>query len=200
MAANRRIATRNMDELIGMCRMVIADGIVEDHEARLLLDWIESHYHAAEEWPGNILYQRLCAAMTHGHLNSEEESELLEVLGKIVGGPPSTQGPNVTGLIPYDQPPPSVVFPGQCFVLTGQFIFGSRREIVEVIEGRGGAVASAISGKCNYLVVGTFGSDEWLHSNYGTKIMKAVELKSTGKPIRIIAEKHWTEQLGDLHG
>ena len=39
-ASNRSVATRNMDKLIGMCRMVVADGAVEDQEARLPPNWI----------------------------------------------------------------------------------------------------------------------------------------------------------------
>jgi hypothetical protein len=84
--SERRVATRNMDELIGMCRMVLSDGAVDDHEARFLLDWIEKNYHAAQEWPGNVLYPRLVAAMTNGHLDHEEELELLDILTKVAGG------------------------------------------------------------------------------------------------------------------
>jgi hypothetical protein len=42
MASNRSVATRNMDELIGMCRMVLADGVVEDSEAKLLAPCMSS--------------------------------------------------------------------------------------------------------------------------------------------------------------
>lgn len=193
--SERRVATRNMDELIGMCRMVLSDGIVEDHEARFLLDWIEKNYRAAEEWPGSILYPRLAAAMKGGHLDPDEESELLEVLGKVAAGPPSREGPAVSGAIPFDDPPPAIVFKEHYFVLTGQFVYGPRRNVEATIEERGGSVASGMSGKCQYLVVGTFGSEEWLHSTHGTKIIKAVELKGAGKPIRIVTERHWTDQL-----
>ncbi|HEY4341604.1 MAG TPA: BRCT domain-containing protein [Steroidobacteraceae bacterium] len=195
LASERRVATRNMDELIGMCRMVLADSAVDDHEARFLLDWIEKNYLAASEWPGNILYPRLAAAMADGHLDPEEEAELLQVLAKVAGGPPAAAGPAVSGAVPYDDPPPTIAFPSNCFVLTGQFVYGPRTKITAVIESRGGHVASAVSKKCNYLVVGTFGSDEWLHSTHGTKIIKAIELKQDGTPIRILTERHWTDQL-----
>ena len=187
-ASERRVATRNMDELIGMCRMVLADGVVDDHEARFLLDWIEKNYHAAQEWPGSVLYPRLAAAMKDGHLDPDEESELLEVLGKVAAGPPSVAGPAVSGAVPYDHPAPTILFKEQRFVLTGQFVYGPRRRVEATIEERGGEVASAVSGKCQYLVVGTFGSEEWLHSTHGTKIIKAVELKAAGKPIRIVTD------------
>ena len=194
-ASERRVATRNMDELIGMCRMVLADGVVEDHEARFLLDWIENNYHAAQEWPGSILYPRLTAALADGHLDADEESELLTVLAKVAGGPPSGANPSVSGAIPFNDPPPPVVFKLNCFALTGQFLYGPRKNVEAAIELRGGRVATSVSGRCQYLIVGTFGSEEWLHSTHGRKIIKAVELKASGKAICIMSERHWTEQL-----
>ncbi len=194
-SSERRVATRNMDELIGMCRMVLADGHVDDVEATFLLDWIENHFHAKDEWPGNMLYDRLSTAMAHGHLDPHEESELLEVLGKIAGGPPTTSKPDVSGAIPFDDPAPPIVYQGQRFALTGQFVYGSRKRVEESIQGQGGECSPSVSSKCAYLIVGTFGSEEWLHSNFGTKIAKAVTLKAAGKPIRIISERHWSDQL-----
>jgi NAD-dependent DNA ligase len=196
MASNRGVATRNMDELIGMCRMVLADGAVHDSEARLLLDWIKKTYHAAHEWPGNILYDRLSAALADGHLDPDEESDLLATLGKIVGGPPADGGPNVSGAIPFDSPAPPIEYSARCFVLTGQFVFGPRKRVQATIEERGGAVASDVSGKCSYLIVGTYGSEEWLHSTYGRKIIRAVEMKEAGKAIAIVTERHWSDHLG----
>jgi NAD-dependent DNA ligase len=174
---------------------VLADGVVDDHEARFLLDWIENTYHAREEWPGSILYPRLAAAMADGHLDHDEEAELLDVLAKVVGGPPSAVGPAVSGAIPFDIPVPKIAYAARSFVLTGQFVFGSRKRVTAAIEECGGAVATSVSHKTDYLIVGTFGSDEWLHSTHGTKIIRAVELKEKGEPIRIVAERDWTEQL-----
>jgi hypothetical protein len=195
LTSERRVATRNMDELIGMCRMVLADGHVDDAEANFLLNWIESHYHAKDVWPGNMLYERLSHAMVQGHIDPTEESELLEVLGKVAGGPPVMSQPSVSGAIPFDNPPPQIVYQNQRFVLTGQFAYGPRKRVEDVIESRGGECTESVSKKCGYLIVGTFGSEEWLHSNFGTKIAKAVEMKVAGKQIRIVSEQHWTESL-----
>lgn len=196
LTSERRVATRNLDELIGMCRMVLADGHVHETEAKFLLNWIENNFHAKDEWPGNMLYERLSSAMADGHLDPHEESELLEVLGRVAGGPPTASQPGVSGAIPFDDPPPAIVYQAQRFVLTGQFVFGSRNRVEAVIESRGGECSPSVSGKCGYLIVGTFGSEEWLHSNFGTKIAKAVELKAAGKPIRIVSERHWSDLLG----
>jgi len=193
--SRRRINVRNMDQLIGMCNMVLADGAVEDAEARFLLQWMESNLYAANEWPGNILYDRLLRAMVDGRIDPDEERELLEVIHQIGGAMPSPEGPAVSGAIPFDDPPPEIMHEGRAFVLTGQFVYGPRKTVAAEIESRGGVIKPNCSKKISFLVVGTVGSEEWLHSTHGTKIIRAVELKQRGEPLAIVREQAWVEAL-----
>ncbi len=193
--SRRRIKVRNIDQLIGMCNMVLADGLVEDAEARFLLQWMERNLHAASEWPGNILYDRLLRAMVDGRIDPDEERELLEVIHQIGGAMPSPEGPAVSGAIPFDDPPPDIVHEGRTFVLTGQFVYGPRKTVAAEIESRGGVIKPNCSKKISFLVIGTVGSEEWLHSTHGTKIIRAVELKQEGQPLAIVRERTWVESL-----
>jgi len=195
MVSRRRIEARNIDQLIGMCTMIPADGAVDDAEAGLLRRWFESNIYAADEWPGNILYERIVRAMVDGRIDPDEERELLEVIHQLAGATPTPDGPGVSGAIPFDNPPPEIVYEGRAFVLTGQFVYGPRKKVVSEIEGRGGIVKPNCSKKISYLVVGTVGSEEWLHSTHGTKIIRAVELKQEGAPLAIVPEKAWVERL-----
>ena len=77
--------------------------------------------------------------------------------------------------------------------MTGKFAYGPRTLCQEVVIDRGGAAAKAVSGKVDYLVVGTFCSSDWLHTSYGLKIQKAAELRANGMPIAIISEDHWAQ-------
>ena len=194
-ASSRRIANRNMDELIGMCRMALADGAVDDAEARYLLQWIESNYQAIQQWPGNVLYERVATALIDGRIDPEEESELLEIIHKVAGGEPQADAPRVSGAIPFDDPAPPITFPDRSFLLTGQFVYGSRKLVSAAIEERGGILSATCTKKTQFLVIGTFGSDEWLHSTHGLKIMRAVELKEAGAGPAIVSERHWTDHL-----
>lgn len=192
----RRMRVRNMDEIIGMCRMLLADGAVDDYEARMLLRCIEGSLYAVDEWPGNVLHRRLIKAMADGRIDPEEEEDLLTIIGQVAGGIPTHQGTPVCGAIPFDDPMPEILYPNRGFVLTGQFVLGTRKHVSSKITERGGIVKDGCSGRTNYLIVGTFGSDEWLHSTHGTKIMKALALRAEGKPISIIQEQRWVESLG----
>ena len=155
-----------------------------------------AHRDAAETWPGNVLYERICRALVDGKVDADEEKELLDVLGKVAGGLPDHNTPRAaSAAIPFDDPLSPIEFVERAFCMTGAFVYGARREVESVIVEKGGRIAAAPSGKTHYLVVGTFGSEGWLHSMHGTKILKAVELKRAGKSIAIVTEKHWTEHV-----
>lgn len=83
------------------------------------------------------------------------------------------------------------------FVLTGTFTLATKAEIVDYIETNGGFVMSSVSGRTNYLIVGSEAEDLWKHGNYGLKIQKALELKNSGKKSpKFIKEKVFIEQAG----
>jgi hypothetical protein len=67
--------------------------------------------------------------------------------------------------------------------------------VQQEIEEGGGIMKGGCSMETHYLLIGTFGSEEWLHSTHGTKIIKAIELKRSGAPLAIVSEKHWTSML-----
>lgn len=175
----RQQRDRAADELIGLCRGVLADGHVSSGEAQFIRDWIERHAHVATEYPFNYLYQRLASALSDGVLDPEEESDLLGTLTGLVGGETytSTRDQVIASLsttLPICTPPPPVV---------------------AEIEKRGGEVRPSVTKKTTYLVIGEIGSQAWKHSSYGRKIEAAVALRDGGAPLRILAEPHWVAQL-----
>ena len=54
----QRIADRGVDEMIGICRGMIADGRVVQSEAEYILHWLEANKEAASRWPCNLLAAR----------------------------------------------------------------------------------------------------------------------------------------------
>lgn len=49
----RQQRDRAADELVGLCRGVLADGAVSSQEARFLLDWCERNAHLGSDYPFN---------------------------------------------------------------------------------------------------------------------------------------------------
>lgn len=191
--ARSRLVDRNIDELIGICKGVIYDGVVEKQEADMLLQWLETNRHAANKWPANILYERISTMLEDDILDSAEQSELLELLTQITGPAAHLYDAHSTSTeLPLTKPQPEIIFLDQLFCVTGKFISGTRNEITSVIESLGGIAKTSPTKKTNYLVIGEVGSRDWIHSTFGRKIEKAIELNNQGSIISIISEQHWS--------
>jgi len=189
-----KIQDRLIDELIGICRGVIADGDVDEKEAIYIGQWIENHREIAEKWPVNILYARLMEMLRDGVLSQAERVELLETLRNITGDGTMFLADHSTSL-PLDSPVPEIRFEGRSFCLTGRFVFGSTYDCEETIAELGGTISETPLDNTDYLIIGEFCSPEWRHTSFGRSIEKAVELKEAGGSISIISEEQWVESL-----
>lgn len=187
-----RRAERNIDELIGICKGIIADGNLVQSEAEFLLQWMETNQNAAHEWPANILYERIGLYLSDGVLDDVEKNDLLKLIKQITGGETLEIAQNMTSTLPLDDPMPHIEFNGRVFCLTGGFTVGSRDNVAKLIEGKGGRCVKAPTLTTDYLVIGIIGSRDWIHSTHGRKIETAVTLRESGKtPISIVSEEHW---------
>jgi len=191
-----RIERRAADELIGLSAGLIADGTVNQREAEFLKTWIETNFIHFDDPVVNIIYRRLADMLSDGILQPEESIELVELLHKFTGPTLSTDKPFVApSTLPYCNPAPELVLIGRCFMFTGTMAFGPRKDCEALITERGGLIGGTVSKKVNYLVVGSIGNDQWLHSTYGTKIKKAVAIRESGAPLSIISEQHWQKHI-----
>jgi NAD-dependent DNA ligase len=190
-----RIQDRLVDELIGICRGVIADGIVDEQEAIFIGQWIEAHRDIADRWPVNILYARLTEMLKDGVLSANEQMDLLETLREITGETGVFVEADRSTTLPLDRPEPAVTFEGKAFCLTGRFAFGSNLECEETIVELGGIVDSTLGKDTDYLVIGELCSPDWAHTTFGRMIERAVNLREQGQAIAIVSEEHWVNSL-----
>ena len=183
-----RLSTRDMDELIGVCRGILADGVVNLQEAFFILQWLEDHQEIVTVWPADILYET-------------EENELLGILLEITGVPikvrigPVESSANTATQLPVNEPENGVVLDGNSFCLTGKFEFGSRNQCAEAVIRCGGKVQKGVTATTDYLVVGLIGSETWAHASWGRKIEKGVYLRDSGSSIHIVSENTWMAAL-----
>ncbi|MBO6555388.1 MAG: BRCT domain-containing protein [Pseudomonadales bacterium] len=190
-----RIQDRLIDELIGICRGIIADGVIEESEAIFLGQWIENHRELAEKWPANVVYARVTEMLMDGVLSDEEQNDLLTTLRDLTGEGSPLQEPNQATSLPLTKPEPEVDFSGKEFCLTGKFVFGSVEDCEETIVEVGGQVVESPETGTDYLVIGEFCSPDWVHTTFGRAIERAVELQQGGAAIKIISERRWVDAL-----
>ncbi len=196
-AFNRARSTeRDVSELLGLAKGVLADGHVSEIEAHVVRTWVESHAAIAETWPITCLAQRLDAIYSDGRVEEDERIELQDLLKALVGGNAGIIGTlDAATELPLDTPAPAIVWSGRVFVFTGQMAFGTRRDCQRHVQLFGGLCDDRITISTNYVVIGTFGSRDWLHSSFGRKIEQAVKYRDAGCPLAIVSEDHWADQL-----
>jgi BRCA1 C Terminus (BRCT) domain/GYF domain 2 len=191
-----RRADRQINELLGIARGVIADGEVSVAEAHALARWLESNPDVLEVWPANVIAARLTRIFEDGHVDEEERGDLLALLQAATGErPEASVAMNGATRLPLCDPAPTLRFSGQVYVFTGKFAFGTRAACQQTVTARGGRCESDVNQKTNVLVIGTLGSENWAQSSFGRKIEKAVHYRANGVPVSIVSEEHWTSFL-----
>mgnify|MGYP001558669903 CR=1 FL=1 len=192
----KRLTVRTIDELIGICKGIHSDGIVQEKEAHFLIQWLENNRQIIDVWPVNILARRIEKIVADNIITEEERRELFELLIEITGGEKiETNIASMSTLLPLNDPQPEIIFKNKCFCFTGKFFYGPRHTCEAEVILRKGRVQPRPTQKTDYVVIGIVGSSDWLHSTHGTKIEYVVELKEKGFPISIISEEHWAKHL-----
>lgn len=195
----KEVCDRKIDELIGICRGIIADNTTNMQEAQFLLKWIETNYQVAGYYPFNILYNRISEMLKDGILDDEEQKELFEIMSELTGGDIPVDDADIDSMsstLPLCKPAPSIIIEGSSFVFTGIFTTGPRKKLSELVVEIGGIVHDGVKKDTDFLVIGDIGSQDWAHSSFGRKIEKAIELRDQKKTgIAIVSERHWARFL-----
>ncbi|MGH9425236.1 MAG: BRCT domain-containing protein, partial [Terriglobia bacterium] len=191
-----RLAERTVDELLGICKGMISDGVITETETKFLVGWIEQQRAVLKVWPVKILAERIARMMEDQKIEEQERQELFELLSEISGSrSPQDVAKNLATTLPLTKPAPDIVFQEQAFCFTGKFFYGTRDACQQVVISRGGLIHKNPILDTRYLVIGTLGSTDWIHSTHGRKIEYAMELNRKGSPLALICEEHWTKYL-----
>ncbi len=192
----RRRSDRNLSEMLGLVKGVLADGSVTRAEADLLQQWVAIHPDTVATWPASQLHQRLVKVFDDNHVSAEELEDLQELLTMLVGGSAGIlDDQDASTDLPLDRPPPEIVFQEKSFCLTGKFALGPRKACEEVVAALGGKCTAGVNKSTDYVVIGTFGSRDWIQTSHGRKIEKAMEFKQEGLKLFIVSEEHWVKAL-----
>ncbi|MGV3743222.1 MAG: BRCT domain-containing protein [Burkholderiaceae bacterium] len=185
--------SRQIEELIGLIKGVMADGTVRQSEVEFLVKWLEKNKDTLDQWPAIAIFPRLKAALSDGNLDTEEEKEIRDLLHAALEQNSKREISETE--IPYTMPVPQIQFANRTFCFTGKFQSGSRPWCVSQIIARGGMAASKLTQNVNYLIVGEINSGSWANAKHGRKIGKAIKYRDAGAKIAILSEQNWFEQL-----
>ena len=189
---NRKsVDDRQIDTLIGISKGLLADGKVDQSEAEFLLSWLVQSRQATENPIIINLLDRVGSMLEDGVLDPEESSELMTLLRRISGNESELGELAKPSSLPLDIPTPRLEFVGKTFLFTGTFLFGTRKECQAAIDALGGTNARGVTKTLDFLVLGTYVTDSWIHETFGRKIEKAIAYRDDGVPLAIVSEEHW---------
>ncbi|WSG73072.1 BRCT domain-containing protein [Rhizobium beringeri] len=191
---NDRISSRQIDELIGLARGLVADGNVNQAEVEFLEKWLVANAGVSDAPLLGTLYRRVREILADGVVDEEEKAELLDTLNRFSNRDFELGETLKATTLPLCAPAPVLSFEGRAYCFTGTFNYGQRKHCEAAVTERG-ASAGGLTQKTNVLVIGTYATDSWKHSSFGAKIMNAVEFRRKGLPISIVSEDHWVRHL-----
>lgn len=182
--------------LLGLARGVLADGVVNEAEARALHDWVEWHPEAMGRWPVSILARRLERIFRDGVVDPEERDDLAELLRRILEGTP---GPPMRvhspAELPLDPVAPVVTFQGRTFTFVGRFASGSTASRTRRVVALGGTVEPEVTSRTDTVVVGAFTGDDAREGPVAEGLARAARLRTEGGRPSIITEEHWMASI-----
>lgn len=178
-------STKALKRLTQLMTDMISDKVLTDKEIYYLNQWLNDNCHLLENFPFNSINNTVKTILEDGFISETERACLLEKLNKFSD---PIKNISITKLN-------SITFESKLVCLTGEFKECSKEEFKDKLQSLGAVMRSDVSGKTDYLIVGSKGSDEWACGSYGAKIKKALELQEQGKKIIIIKESDIISQF-----
>ncbi len=101
---------RQIDELIGLARGIIADGIVSEEEVHFLHKWLVANKHITSNTVIALLFDRITEILSDGIVDENEKTELLETLTEFSGSNFEIGEVLKSTTLPICSPAPEITF------------------------------------------------------------------------------------------
>lgn len=179
--SDETIALRELNELISS---IICDGVITIDEFMELSIWLDKHFELRNNNSFSKVYAAIDDILEDGIVTTEELDSLKTLLCEFLD-PVSCKNccDGVSSIC------------DKHICVTGDFDYGTRNEVIQLIEQSGGIIDNSVKRATNILVVGTKGSDQWKTEKYGGKVQKAMELQEKGFDIVIIKESDFIPMI-----
>ena len=182
-SSKRSSLIQSLRELEKILKSISKDRIITKLEFDFLNDWLENHYELSGNFPFDSIFKYVKIILSDGIVEDNELVALLEICDKILN--PVENSNNKCECINVG---------GKNIVLSGEFSFGSKSQVSDLLVSKGAIMQNTVSKKTDIVLVGNKGNDAWIAGNYGTKIKKAMELQNAGANILIIKESDFFQK------
>ena len=169
--------TQALVTLKGILSGITCDNVLSEGEIFYLKDWLDKNTDLEGNYPFDIAFREVSAALADGVLEQCELDRMLDIFKEFLN-PVEAKAEHAE----------TVDFSGKTICLSGDFETGSKDEVSKKLENLGAVVNKSVTKAVDYLIVGEKGSAAWSCGNYGTKVKKALEMQGKGHHIKIIRE------------
>lgn len=165
--------TRAMQKLQQIVMGIIEDDNISNKEICELKQWLEKHVELKGYYPFDKIFEVVEHIMQDNFVDVDEAQELLGIFDAFIN--PHTEKVEID-------------FAGKTVCLSGEFNYGSKKQVEELLSAKGAVLAKSVTGSLDVLILGEAGSAAWKYGNYGSKYEKACQLNEKGKSIVIVKE------------
>lgn len=185
------------NQLLGFIKGVTADDTVNRQEVMALKAMLDKSPELIEQWPGDLIDQRLKDILADDIITDEEARDLYNMLAKIAAQTFHETGLATGMATQYLSDDPDEIDLNGCLVcFTGQFLSGSRSKQERIAAELGATPQKTVTQKTDCLVLGTLASRDWKFTSYGRKIQTVLENRKKGSKTLIISEHCWRRVAG----
>ena len=188
----------NVQELVGLCKGVLADGMVNQGEAQFLMeflaDWLVEHEALYDTWPANMLYERIREMLLDGVLDAEEQAQLTRLLKAIA----DEDILKTSQTLPLTYPIPPISFDGIEFMFIGEFASGTESQCIASVHALGGRVEVRLSKNTQFCVIGAYVGPHWQRSLWAKRIEEA-SAAANSSHLAIISEQAWAQAIDNAY-
>ncbi|MBI2517213.1 MAG: hypothetical protein HYV95_09885 [Opitutae bacterium] len=179
----------------GLCAGLNLDRKITEAEARAFLELLR---HESALLESSVLAEQKSALqklLKKKELYRSDAERAADVVFSILGTSKKEQDAAYAPQLQFDDlAPEEIDFARAQMVFTGEFNIG-RHIAEEIAASLGAELLASTRLEADYVVVGSIPSPAWKFGNYGTKVMKALELKQRGLPVKIISEDAYCAQV-----
>lgn len=177
--------------LQGLCKGLIADGVIGEQEIICLSEWLHDHPSLRNTPIVNEFYNEIVNIDPSNISINDIERVSFIILSFTDHGDFGSVSGSTIGNAFFDSVE-SVNLYGKKVLFTGKFKLGSRSKCKELAVKQGAKVVEDVSKSLDFLIVGSFGSEDWTYSSYGKKIEMVKHLQSEfAVGTKIITEDMW---------
>lgn len=170
-----------MQELQKIVISIIEDGVISEQEANNLLFWMNNHNELKGYYPFGKIFETIENILIDCVIDKNEEDILINILDSFIN--PKTQDDSIS-------------INGKFICLSGDFAYGSKKEVEAYLLSKGAEVVSSVTKKTDILVLGQGGSAMWKYGNYGSKYEKVQKLNENGCSILVYKENDFLNDFG----